>query len=119
MEEYFKKFIESIDCEKETNIIDGCEDDIRSYLEEKKREILKNNAEYIELNAKIGKLKDNYPNVTAFIEDREVIKLTDEELQALLDLEDLQVDRYMLEAKAIFKQGAKETILFLKQIGLL
>lgn len=119
MEEYLKKFIASIDCEKETNIIDECEDDVRSYLEEKKREILQKNTEYIELNKKIGKIKDDYPNVTAFIEDREVIKLTDEELQALLELEDLQVDRYMLEMRAIFKQGAKETILFLKQMGLL
>lgn len=82
-------------------------------------EILKNNEEYNEINKKIGKLKDDYPNVTAFIENREVIKLTDEELQALLDLEDLQVDLNLLEMRAIFRQGARETVLFLKQMGLL
>lgn len=36
MEEYLKKFIASIDCEKESNIIDECEDDVRDYLETKK-----------------------------------------------------------------------------------
>ena len=119
MEEYLKSFIASIDCEKESNIIDGCEDDVREYLETKKREILKNNEEYKEINKKIGKLKEDYPNVTTFIENREVIKLTDKELQVLLDIADLQVDLNLLEMRAVFKQGARETILFLKQMKLL
>lgn len=119
MEEYLKSFIASIDCEKESNIIDGCEDDVREYLETKKREILKDNEEYKELNRKIEQIKTDYPNVRSFIEDNEVIKLSDEELQAVLDIADIQVDLNMLEMRAIFKQGAKETVIFLKQMKLL
>lgn len=119
MEEYLKKFIASIDCEKESNIIDECEDDVREYLETKKREILKDNSEYKELNRRIDKIKTDYPNVRSFIEDNEVIKLSDEELQAVLDIADIQVDLNILEMRAIFKQGAKETVVFLKQMKLL
>lgn len=119
MEEYLKNFIASIDCEKESNIIDECEDDVREYLENKKREILKDNSEYKELNRRIDKIKTDYPNVRSFIEDNEVIKLSDEELQAVLDIANIQVDLNILEMRAIFKQGAKETVIFLKQMRLL
>lgn len=119
MEENFKNFIESIDCEKESNIIDGCEDDVREYLEYKKREILKDNEEYKELNRKVEQIKTDYPNVRSFIENNEVIKLSDEELQALLDIAGIQVDLNLLEMRAIFKQGAKETVIFLKKMKLI
>lgn len=119
MEEYIKNFIASIDYKKESNIIDGCEDDVREYLEVKTRKELKDNDEYKELNRKIEQIKTDYPNVRTFIEDNKVIKLSDEELQAILDIEYIQMDLNVLEMRAIFKQGAKETVIFLKQMNLL
>ena len=97
MENYFKEFISSLDCEKETNIIDECEDDVRDYLETKKMEILQGNLRYKELNKEIEKIKEDNPNVRNFIENREIIELSKDELQAILDIADKQVDLNILE----------------------
>lgn len=119
MEEYFKELVSNVDCKNETTIIDECEDDVREYLEKAKRKFLKDNAEYNEKNQKIEKIKTDSPNVRKFIEDNEVVKLSKKELQAILDIADLQIDLNMLEMRAIFQQGAKEVIVFLKKMELL
>ena len=69
--------------------------------------------------SKREKIKDDNPNVRTFLEDREIIDLTEDELNAVLDIFEIKEDISTIETTETFKLGAKEMLVFLKQMGLL
>lgn len=67
---------------------------------------------YKELRNKYREITDKYPNVTAVYDDLEVRILSKEEMKALLELRQVELDMRSYENKICFKLGIKEIINF-------
>lgn len=105
--------------EMETAFFDEYSDDFMDYLEKNRMKILKGNTEYKKLTERIEKIKVANPNVRTFMEDKEAVELTDVELNAVLDILEVEDAIDTIEMKENFKLGAREMIIFLKQMRLL
>jgi len=94
-------------------------DDFLDYLEVNRMKIVRENAEYKELENKISKIKADNPNVRTFLEEREAVPLTDVEQNAVLDILEIQGKMDNIEMKTVFKLGSREMMMFIKQMKLL
>ena len=105
--------------ESKTIFFDEYSDDFYSYLDSNRVKMLKANKEYKELEIKKEKIKSENPNVRTFLEDKEAVQLTDIELNEVLNVLELEGDMDTIETIEVFKLGAREMLLFLKQMRLL
>ena len=105
--------------EDNTMFFDEYSDDFWDYMNANRMKMLKINKKYKELMSKREKIKDDNPNVRTFLEDREIIDLTEDELNAVLDIFEIEEDISTIETTETFKLGAREMFIFLKQMGLL
>lgn len=82
-------------------------------------ELQNNNYEYKELQNKVTKIKEKYPNLQLLLENNKVMHLNEEEckmLQKLLLLY-LQIGNY--EDREIFFLGARENYFYFKNLGII
>lgn len=82
-------------------------------------ELKRNNSEYKELQNKVNKIMESYPNLQLLFEDDRVMSLNEEEckmLQKLVSLH-LQINEY--EDRKIFFLGAKENYFYFKNLGII
>lgn len=88
--------------------LDYCIDNFTEYFDEYVEKVLKKNKKYKKVEDEIHKLKDEYPNVTAFIENKKKPNLTQKDKEAidkLFRLEGILKNHEILEA---YKLGLKE-----------
>lgn len=112
--------LNKIDSKENTKtFFDEYTDDFLDYLEVNRMKIVRENAEYKELENKISKIKADNPNVRTFLEEREAVPLTDVEQNAVLDILEIQGKMDNIEMKEVFKLGAREMFVFIKQMKLL
>lgn len=105
--------------ETEKCFLDDFTDDFMDYLEDNRTTRLRKREEYRKIEKKIDKIKDQNPNVRNLLENREKVKLSEKETTALLEVLELQGELDTIEYKETFKLGAREVIVFLKQMKLL
>lgn len=105
--------------ETKTVFFDEYSDDFYDYLNTNRVRLLKENAEYKELETKREKIKAENPNIRAIFEDKEAVQLTEDEVKAVLDMLEIEGDINTIETIENFKLGAREMLLFLKQMRLL
>lgn len=105
--------------ETKTVFFDEYSDDFYDYLNTNRVRMLKENAEYKELEVKREKIKADNPNIRAIFEDKEAVQLTEDEVKAVLDMLEIEGDINTIETIENFKLGAREMLLFLKQMRLL
>ena len=113
------KIKDSNNKEMENGFLDDFTDNFMDYLENNRMERLRKEEGYLEIENKINEIKDNNPKVRIFMDNREKVKLSDEELDKILEILNLQGDLENFEYKEIFKLGARELLVFLKQMELL
>ena len=65
-------------------------------------------SKYKNILLEIENIKEQYPNIRKFLENREVIILNKEEMNALLRMFDLQDEQKTYECKELFFRGASE-----------
>lgn len=112
--------LNKIDSKENTKtFFDEYTDDFLDYLEINRMKIVRKNAEYKELEDKVSKIKADNPNVRTFLEEREAVPLTDVEQNAVLDILEIQGKMDNIEMKEVFKLGAREMFVFIKQMKLL
>ena len=87
-------------------------DSIMQYIEDNRFNIWSKTKDYKEITDKMRAIKNKYPNVRTFVEDRQVVDLTKEELKAVLEYISLDDDIERLEKIETFKLGIKEGISF-------
>ncbi len=81
------------------------------YLETKRIDKLRENNEYNQLRKKENELKNKYPKLTRFIEEKEPIdNLTEEEQDAILDFIENKSKMFNIEKKEIYLMGMREMI---------
>lgn len=112
--------LDKIECKNnQETFFDKYTDDFLNYLEVNRIKIVRENAEYKDLEDEISKIKADNPNVRAFLEDREAVPLTDVEQNAVLDILEIQDKMDNIEMKETFKLGSREMFIFIKQMRLL
>lgn len=112
--------LDKIECKNnQETFFDKYTDDFLDYLEVNRIKIVRENAEYKDLEDKISKIKADNPNVRTFLEDREAVPLTDVEQNAVLDILEIQSKMDNIEMKETFKLGSREMFIFIKQMRLL
>ena len=110
--------LDKVDKNQKT-FFDEYTDDFLDYLETNRMKIVRENAEYKQLEDEISKIKAENPNVRIFLEEREAVSLTDVEQNAVLDILEIQGKMNNIEMKEVFKLGGREMFVFIKQMKLL
>lgn len=105
--------------ETKTVFFDEYSDDFYDYLNTNRVRMLEENTEYKELEVKKEKIKADNPNIRAIFEGKEAVQLTEDEVKAVLDMLEIEGDINTIETIENFKLGAREMLLFLKQMRLL
>lgn len=83
-------------------------DSIMQFLEDNRFKNWQKRKDYKTITDKMFKIKNKYPNVRTFVNDRVVIELTKEELQAVLEYISLDDEIEKIEMIETFKLGLKE-----------
>lgn len=86
--------------------------DISDWVEEQKRKYTFGTKEYKELQKRYNEIGEKYPNALEVFENLEPIILNKDEMKALIDLREIDIDMGHMEKKLCFKLGMKEVINF-------
>lgn len=85
------------------------------YLETTKIDNIINSKEYKILRKRMTEIKEKYPRVMEFLEDKDIIENpTKEEQKAIFDILDITEEMAILEEKEIFKMGMREMLNIIK-----
>ena len=80
-------------------------------------ELERNNSEYKELQNKVNKIMESYPNLQLLFEDDRVMSLNEEECKMLQKLVSLHLQMSDYEDRKIFFLGARENYFCFKNLG--
>ena len=108
MEELEEKFAKSNNSELESSFFYSYIDSFMEFIEDNRFGSWKKRADYKKINDRMIEIKNKYPNIRTFVEDRQVIKLSKEELSALLEYISLDDCIERIEKIETFKLGIKE-----------
>lgn len=78
------------------------------FLEDNRFQIWRKREDYTKITNRMREIKNKYPNVRTFVEDRQVVELTKEELSAVLEYITLDDEIDKIEKIETFKLGIKE-----------
>ena len=79
----------------------------------------KNNSEYKELQNKVSKIMEEYPNIQLLFEDDKIMNLNENECKMLQKLVSLYLQMSDYEDRKIFFLGARENYFYFKNLGLI
>ena len=82
-------------------------------------ELKRNNSEYKELQNKVNKIMESYPNLQLLFEDDRVMSLSEEECKMLQKLVSLHLQISEYEDRKIFFLGARENYFYFKNLGII
>ena len=82
-------------------------------------ELKRNNSEYKELQNKVNKIMESYPNLQLLFEDDRVMSLKEEECKMLQKLVSLHLQISEYEDRKIFFLGARENYFYFKNLGII
>lgn len=105
--------------EFEEGFFDSYTDDFSDYFERHRILKLLEKPEYRTINKKICEIKEKHPNVIKFLEDKNILTLTDEDMKAILKIIELQFEIDSIEQKECFKLGFKEAYIYFESMDML
>ena len=82
-------------------------------------ELKRNNSEYKELQNKVNKIMESYPNLQLLFEDDRVMSLNEEECKMLQKLVSIHLQMSEYEDRKIFFLGARENYFYFKNLGII
>lgn len=82
-------------------------------------ELKNNNSDYKELQNKVNKIMESYPNLQLLFEDDRVMSLNEEECKMLQKLVSLHLQMSEYEDRKIFFLGARENYFYFKNLGII
>lgn len=108
LEELEENFSKSNNSEIESSFFYAYIDSFMEFIEDNRFNSWKKRADYKKINDRMIEIKNKYPNIRTFVEDRQVIELSKEELNALLEYISLDDCIEKIEKIETFKLGIKE-----------
>jgi len=94
--------------EYDESFINDYSSDFDDFFERYKRKELRKDGRYREILSKISKLKDKNPNILNYLENNEIKEFTKDEIEALLEIINLNEERVAMEIKGVFRLGIRE-----------
>ena len=88
-------------------------------IDNARMELKYNNSEYKELQNKVNKIMESYPNLQLLFEDDRVMNLNEEECKMLQKLVSLHLQISEYEDRKIFFLGARENYFYFKNLGII
>lgn len=82
-------------------------------------ELKNNNSDYKELQNKVNKIMESYPNLQLLFENDRVMSLNEEECKMLQKLVSLHLQISEYEDRKIFFLGARENYFYFKNLGII
>ena len=82
-------------------------------------ELKRNNSEYKELQNKVNKIMESYPNLQLLFEDDRVMSLNEKECKMLQKLVSIHLQMSEYEDRKIFFLGARENYFYFKNLGII
>ena len=82
-------------------------------------ELKNNNSDYKELQNKVNKIMESYPNLQLLFEDDRVMSLNEEECKMLKKLVSLHLQMSEYEDRKIYFLGARENYFYFKNLGII
>lgn len=82
-------------------------------------ELKRNNSEYKELQNKVNKIMESYPNLQLLFENDRVMSLNEEECKMLQKLVSIHLQISEYEDRKIFFLGARENYFYFKNLGII
>ena len=82
-------------------------------------ELKRNNSEYKDLQNKVNKIMELYPNLQLLFEDDRVMSLNEEECKMLQKIVSLHLQMSEYEDRKIFFLGARENYFYFKNLGII
>ena len=82
-------------------------------------ELKRNNSEYKELQNKVNKIMESYPNLQLLLEDDRVMSLNEDECKMLQKLGSIHLQISEYEDRKIFFLGARENYFYFKNLGII
>lgn len=82
-------------------------------------ELKNNNSDYKELQNKVNKIMESYPNLQLLFEDDRVMSLNEEECKMLQKLVSLHLQMSEYEDRKIFFLGARKNYFYFKNLGII
>lgn len=82
-------------------------------------ELKRNNSKYKELQNKVNKIMELYPNLQLLFEDDGVMSLNEEECKMLQKLVSLHLQISEYEDRKFFFLGARENYFYFKNLGII
>ena len=82
-------------------------------------ELKRNNSEYKELQNKVNKIMESYPNLQLLFEDDRVMSLNEEECKMLQKLVSIHLQISEYEDRKIFFLGARDNYFYFKNLGII
>ncbi len=98
---------------------DTYSDDFWEYFDKHKVLNVLRKGEYKKINQKICKLKEKYPNVIKFLEEKEQVELSKEEQETIWSILELHGELDVIELKEAFKLGFKEAYIYFESMDML
>ena len=86
--------------------------ELSEWIEEQKRKYTFGTKEYKELQNRYNEISEKYPNAIEVFEDLKPIVLNKEEIKALVELREIDIEMGSMEEILCFKLGMKEVINF-------
>lgn len=94
-------------------------DEFWAYLENTIYEMGKNDEEYMMCSEQIEKILSEHPNLRKVLEDEEVIELTKEDIESLIELKEFYINRSESEMKNLFYLGGQNLYYYLDKTHIL
>lgn len=95
------------------------ENGFEDFFEQQREENLLEREDYRDLQEQIKEFKEKYPKIQDFLENDQIVELTKEEKEAILEVDYLEGEMHVLELKEAFKLGFKEAMIYFKEMGML
>ena len=104
---------------KDIKLYDIDSSELNELIDSSKVILKTKNKSYKDLQEKVSKITNSYPNILAIIEDNEIDGLNKEECKNLQKLISLYLEMVDYEDREIFFLGARENYYYFKNLGLI
>lgn len=98
---------------------DKYSDDFEEYFEKYKMAKIMKKPEYQKIKNDICAIKNKHSNIINFLENREIVDLSDDDKNAVLEIFRLEFEMHFIERKESFKLGFKEAMVYFDSMDML
>lgn len=99
-----------IEVEDENTFLNYKFNEFTEWIEDQKAKYIFKTKEYKELQSKYDFISEQYPKAALVLEDLKPIELNKEEMKALVQLHEIEIELGYIEKKLYFKLGMKEAM---------